>query len=54
MMFTQTAVYHDNIEGNVYVSQDEGKSWNRATDIPERAAMMVIQHPFDNKYVSLD
>ncbi|GLB41497.1 hypothetical protein LshimejAT787_1000970 [Lyophyllum shimeji] len=31
---TQSAVFHDSIEGNVYVSQDEGKSWKRAEDIP--------------------
>ena len=37
--------------GNVYVSQDEGKSWALADGIPERIAMMVIEHPFDNRYV---
>jgi Sortilin, neurotensin receptor 3, len=39
------------IEGNVHVSFDEGKSWERA-DIPLGQASMVIEHPFDNKYVS--
>jgi hypothetical protein len=36
----------------VYVSSNEGKSWNIAGDLPERKAMMVIAHPFDNRYVS--
>lgn len=39
------------IEGNVYVSNDEGLKWERA-DIPEGQANMVIEHPFDSKYVS--
>ncbi|KAH8091728.1 Oligoxyloglucan reducing end-specific cellobiohydrolase [Cristinia sonorae] len=45
-----TAVYHDLQEQNLYVSQNEGKSWDRASDIPEGAAAMVFEHPFDNKY----
>ena len=44
-------MYHDVIEGNVYVSQDEGKGWERAADIPMGEASMVIEHPFDNSYV---
>lgn len=36
----------------MYVSQDEGASWTRADTIPESDASMVIEHPFDNKYVS--
>ena len=34
------------------MSQDEGKNWAKATDIPEGAVLMVFEHPFDNKYVS--
>ena len=41
------------MEGVVYVSSNEGKSWNKADDIPKGQAMMVIPHPFDNRYVSL-
>ncbi|EPQ56214.1 Oligoxyloglucan reducing end-specific cellobiohydrolase [Gloeophyllum trabeum ATCC 11539] len=47
---TTTVIYHDVVEGNVYVSQDEGKTWNRAADIPAGDASMVIEHPFDNRY----
>ena len=42
------------MEGNVYISSDEGKSWSVATDIPPGETAMVIQHPFDNRYVSQD
>ncbi|KAJ7065213.1 vacuolar protein sorting/targeting protein 10 [Mycena amicta] len=47
---TTSAVYHDSVEGNVYVSDNEGKSWHRAEDIPKGEAVMVIEHPFDNSY----
>ncbi|KAF9224207.1 Oligoxyloglucan reducing end-specific cellobiohydrolase [Gyrodon lividus] len=47
---TSSVVYHDVIDGDVYVSQDEGKSWSRATDIPRGEAMMVIEHPSDSRY----
>lgn len=36
----------------MYVSLDEGKSWNRANGIPEGETSMVIEHPIDNRYVS--
>ena len=35
------------------MSQDEGKSWNLAEGIPKGKTVMVIEHPFDNRYVSL-
>ncbi|KAJ2911663.1 hypothetical protein MD484_g8748, partial [Candolleomyces efflorescens] len=44
------AVFHDAMEGNVYVSQDEGKSWKRAEDIPKGQVTTVIEHPFDTRY----
>ena len=47
----QAAVYHDAIESNVYVSQDEGKSWAKASGIPEGKVSSVIEHPFDTRYV---
>ncbi|KAG2141838.1 hypothetical protein DEU56DRAFT_267583 [Suillus clintonianus] len=42
-------IYHDAIYGEIYVSQDEGKSWNLADDIPAGDAAMFIEHPFDNR-----
>ena len=44
-------MFHDAMEGNVYVSQDEGKSWKRAEDIPKGQVTTVIEHPFDTRYV---
>ena len=50
--FHQEVIYHDSTEGNVYFSQNEGKSWSRVADIPSGKAAMVIEHPFDNTLVS--
>ncbi|KAG6330590.1 hypothetical protein ID866_8498 [Astraeus odoratus] len=47
---TPTAVYHDLIAGEVFITQDEGNTWDRASDIPRGEAMMVIEHPFDTRY----
>jgi hypothetical protein len=44
-------IYHDAIFGDIHVSQDEGKSWKRADDIPPGEAAMFIEHPFDNRVV---
>lgn len=48
----QTAIFHDSMEGNVYVSLDEGKTWNLADGVPTGEAAMFIEHPVDNRYVS--
>jgi hypothetical protein len=48
----QTVLYHDSVEGNVYVSEDEGKSWNQAAGVPPNHALMLIEHPFENRMVS--
>ncbi|KAG5643932.1 vacuolar protein sorting/targeting protein PEP1 [Asterophora parasitica] len=50
---TESAVFHDSVEGNVYVSLNEGKSWKLADDIPKGKAAMVVEHPFNNRYVSI-
>lgn len=50
-LLPQSLIYHDVVEQNIYVSNDEGRSWTRADDIPEHKAAMVIEHPFDNNYV---
>lgn len=49
-MLFQAAIYFDSIDGVVYVSQDEGKTWDKA-NIPEGEAIQVIEHPIDNNYV---
>ena len=36
----------------MYVSLDEGKTWNRANGIPEGETAMIFEHPIDNRYVS--
>ncbi|KAL4245130.1 Vacuolar protein sorting/targeting protein 10 [Abortiporus biennis] len=45
-----SVVYHDPVESNIYVSQDEGKSWKLADGIPSGQAALVFEHPFDNSY----
>ncbi|KAJ7128312.1 Oligoxyloglucan reducing end-specific cellobiohydrolase [Mycena epipterygia] len=43
-----SAIYHDAVEGNIYVSSDEGRSWMFCQDIPRGVAAMFIEHPFDS------
>ena len=50
-MCLQSVVFHDVVKRNVYVSDDEGKTWALAPGVPEGEAMMVIEHPFDKNYV---
>jgi len=38
------------MEGNVYVSLDEGKNWKLADGIPSGKASMFFEHPVDNRY----
>lgn len=52
LTFLQSVIYHDVVTRNVWVSQDEGKTWQRASGVPDGDAMMVIEHPFDNRFVS--
>lgn len=33
------------------MSSDEGKSWSATSDIPQGKAVMVIEHPFNNRMV---
>ncbi|KAJ8497098.1 hypothetical protein ONZ45_g12200 [Pleurotus djamor] len=47
---TEVAIYHDVMDGVVYVSPDEGKTWNAAEGIPKGDAAMVVQHPTNNRY----
>lgn len=49
---TTSVIFHDVVEGNVWVSEDEGRYWKLANGIPTGKASMVIEHPLDNRYVS--
>ena len=44
-------MYHDVIEGNLYVSQNEGHDWEKADGIPSGVAVMFMEHPFNNRMV---
>ncbi|KAH8981343.1 Oligoxyloglucan reducing end-specific cellobiohydrolase [Lactarius akahatsu] len=41
--------YHDPIRRDLYVSSDEGKNWQRVTDIPQGKTSLFIEHPFNNR-----
>ena len=40
------------MEGNLYVSLDEGKTFKAADGVPRGKIVMVFEHPTDNRYVS--
>ncbi|CAO1625062.1 unnamed protein product [Jaminaea pallidilutea] len=42
-------LYHDTIRGNVYRSQDEGKSWSQVTGPPNNKAYILAEHPYDKR-----
>ncbi|KAG2146361.1 hypothetical protein DEU56DRAFT_971534 [Suillus clintonianus] len=44
-----SVIYYDAIFKDIYVSEDEGKTWDRADDIPPGEAVMFIEHPFNNR-----
>ncbi|KAF8962397.1 vacuolar protein sorting/targeting protein 10 [Flammula alnicola] len=47
---TESAIFHDSMDGNLYVSLNEGKTWNLADGIPSGKVMMVFDHPVNNRY----
>ncbi|KAF8174213.1 vacuolar protein sorting/targeting protein 10 [Pholiota molesta] len=47
---TTSVIYHDSMEGNLYVSLDEGKTFNLADGIPKGEVLMVFEHPSNNRY----
>jgi hypothetical protein len=53
LCFLQSVLYHDAVEGNVYLSEDEGRKWSLMTGIPRGEASMLVEHPFDNRIVCL-
>lgn len=48
----QTVIYHDVMDGSLYISLDEGKTFKLADGIPRGKVVMVFEHPTDNRYVS--
>src|SRR6266702_2839070 len=49
----QYVAYHDIIRRDLYVSSDEGKNWQRVADIPQGNTALFIEHPFNNRMVSI-
>ncbi|CAE6471894.1 hypothetical protein ACGC1H_003813 [Rhizoctonia solani] len=46
---TSTVLYHDSVQGNVYMSEDEGKNWGVVKGVPDGHALMLVEHPFNNR-----
>jgi photosystem II stability/assembly factor-like uncharacterized protein len=45
-------LYHDSVQGNVHISEDEGKSWSKVKGVPDGHALMLVEHPFQNRMAS--
>lgn len=52
IIFLKVALFHDSLHRNLYVSNDEGRSWKQADGIPDGVATIVVPHPFDNRFVN--
>jgi hypothetical protein len=50
---TSSALYHDAMKGNVWLTDDEGHTWRQLDAIPDGKAAVVIEHPFDSNYVRM-
>ncbi|KAG8725549.1 vacuolar protein sorting/targeting protein PEP1 [Ceratobasidium sp. 395] len=46
---TSTILYHDSVEGNVWISEDEGRGWAKVEGVPSGQAMILVEHPFENR-----
>lgn len=44
-------IYHDILEQDVWISEDEGKEWKLAEGVPKGQAIMVQMHPFSPRTV---
>ncbi|PWN53321.1 Oligoxyloglucan reducing end-specific cellobiohydrolase [Violaceomyces palustris] len=44
---SSVVMYHDGTEGNVYRSEDEGKSWKLVDGPQQGKAYMLVDHPYD-------
>lgn len=43
--------YHDSVKGDVWRSEDEGKTWQMVNGPPSGSAYMLIEHPYDRNMV---
>ncbi|ELU44262.1 signal sequence binding protein [Rhizoctonia solani AG-1 IA] len=50
--FEDAVLYHDSAQANVYLSEDEGKNWSKVKGVPDGHALVLVQHPFNNRMVS--
>lgn len=44
-------MYHDPVEHNVYISEDEGSHWELIPNVPQGEAHILIEHPYNNRIV---
>ena len=45
--------YHDSVKGEVWRSEDEGKSWKTVDGPPKGSAYLLVEHPYDHRMVSI-
>lgn len=46
---SDVVMFQDEIERAVYRSDDAGEEWKKVDKIPEKAALELLMHPYDNK-----
>lgn len=46
---TTVVFYHDSTKGDVWRSEDEGKSWKLVQGPPTGSAYMFVEHPYDRR-----
>lgn len=48
---TSVVLYHDSAKGQVYRSEDEGKSWKLVDGPSKGKAYLLVEHPYDRNMV---
>ncbi|KAF8523369.1 Oligoxyloglucan reducing end-specific cellobiohydrolase [Hysterangium stoloniferum] len=46
---SEVVTYYDAMEGDVWISENEGKNWEIIPDIPRGKSIMLIMHPYNNR-----
>ena len=46
-------MYHDILDGDVWISEDEGNEWKQVDGVPKGQAIMFLIHPFDQRTVRI-